>query len=65
MVISIVMHICIIVFILILAESISARLIKFLIPATFVPEKAIVKTISYLCTNKPSTNMQVNICTMY
>ncbi|VDI37277.1 centromere protein I [Mytilus galloprovincialis] len=40
------------------AESISARLIKFLIPATFVPEKAIVKTISYLCTNKPSTNMQ-------
>ena len=43
------------------AESICSKLIKFLTPATVVPEKAVVNTISYMCTNKPSTNIQVYI----
>lgn len=39
-------------------ESICSKLIKFLTPATVVPEKAVVNTVSYMCTNKPSTNIQ-------
>ncbi|KAK3094473.1 hypothetical protein FSP39_002205 [Pinctada imbricata] len=39
-------------------ETISSRLIRCLIPASTVPQSAIVQTISHMCTNVPSTNIQ-------
>ncbi|XP_019634916.1 PREDICTED: centromere protein I-like [Branchiostoma belcheri] len=40
------------------ADSTNSRLVKCLIPATTVPEEAAVRAISWMCTNKPSKNVQ-------
>ncbi|XP_007889239.1 centromere protein I [Callorhinchus milii] len=40
-------------------ERINTRLLNCLIPASVVPESAVVKAISWICTRKPSTNIQV------
>ncbi|XP_070537570.1 centromere protein I-like [Ptychodera flava] len=41
------------------SENVCIRLIKALIPARSVPEEAIVHVISWMCTNKPSTTIQM------
>ena len=43
------------------AESVSARLVKSLIPKASVPVIAVVKAISRICTNKLSIHFQVFI----
>ncbi|KAJ8303826.1 hypothetical protein KUTeg_018619 [Tegillarca granosa] len=40
------------------AETISSKLIRVLIPSTYVPVGAVVKAISHMCTNKPSSAIQ-------
>ncbi|KAL3846578.1 hypothetical protein ACJMK2_017554 [Sinanodonta woodiana] len=40
------------------AETVSKKLIKLLIPATKVPEVAVLKAISWICTNRPSMTIQ-------
>ncbi|KAK3603764.1 hypothetical protein CHS0354_023383 [Potamilus streckersoni] len=39
-------------------ETVSKKLIKLLIPATKVPETAVLKAISWICTNRPSMTIQ-------
>ncbi|XP_071511288.1 centromere protein I-like [Diadema antillarum] len=41
-----------------LADSTSSRLVKSLIPSVYVPEEAAVQCISWMCTNKPSHDLQ-------
>ncbi|XP_077988140.1 centromere protein I-like [Glandiceps talaboti] len=40
------------------SESVTVRLIKSLIPSKYVPEDAVVRVVSWMCTNKPSSNVQ-------
>ncbi|XP_064615726.1 centromere protein I-like [Liolophura sinensis] len=40
------------------AETVSSKLIKCLIPETVVPQDAVLKAISWMCTNIPSVNTQ-------
>ncbi|XP_071084861.1 centromere protein I-like [Haliotis cracherodii] len=42
----------------VLVQTVSSRLIRCLIPRVFIPEKAVVKAVSWMCTNKPSTTIQ-------
>ncbi|XP_041378244.1 centromere protein I-like [Gigantopelta aegis] len=42
-----------------LAQKWSLRLVKALIPKTTVPESAVMKAVSWMCTNKPPIAVQV------
>ena len=42
------------------AESTSARLVKALVPCAGVPDEALLMAVSWMCTNSPSTNIQVS-----
>ncbi|XP_067903601.1 centromere protein I isoform X2 [Heterodontus francisci] len=42
-----------------LVDRFNTRLLKCLIPASVVPESAVTKAISWMCTRKPTINVQV------
>ncbi|XP_072361555.1 centromere protein I isoform X3 [Scyliorhinus torazame] len=42
-----------------LADRLNTRLLKCLIPASTVPESAVTNAISWMCTRKPTINVQV------
>ncbi|XP_051877704.1 centromere protein I-like [Pristis pectinata] len=42
-----------------LVDRLNTRILKCLIPALVVPENAVTKAISWMCTRKPSINIQV------
>lgn len=44
-----------------LAQRVATRLIKCLIPKTTVPQRAVLKAISWMCTNRPASNVQVHL----
>lgn len=41
-------------------DRLNTRMLKCLIPASVVPENAVTKAISWMCTRKPSMNIQVS-----
>ena len=43
-----------------IAQKWSLRLVKALIPKTTVPESAVMKAVSWMCTNKPPIVVQVS-----
>ncbi|XP_055499660.1 centromere protein I isoform X1 [Leucoraja erinacea] len=42
-----------------LVDRLNTRMLKCLIPASVVPENAVTKAISWMCTRKPSMNIQL------
>ncbi|XP_062916882.1 centromere protein I [Mobula hypostoma] len=42
-----------------LVDRLNTRILRCLIPASVVPENAVTKAISWICTRKPSVNVQV------
>ncbi|XP_033637243.1 centromere protein I-like [Asterias rubens] len=40
------------------SDSISSRLIKSLLPSDKIPQEAVIKAVSWMCTNKPSNEIQ-------
>lgn len=41
------------------SDTLTAKVVKKLIPSTVVPEKTVLQLVSWMCTNKPSVTIQV------
>ena len=45
----------------ILVETVNKKIIKCLVPSTVVPDIAVLKVVSWLCTRKPTLGVQVSV----